>query len=384
MRDISLLERVIASSLVASFLAGCPVDERTLEGAQAGHAGQSRTFAGTAGESSAGHGPAGDGGNVNGGGSGDDGGGETIHAGASGNGGAGASGGSGGSSAGAPTGGSAGEPPVTCAGAKCSCFGESGDECRDESCCEAPIVAGNEFSLGDGPGAVSATVAEHRLDRYEVTVGRFREFVEKYAGAPHPESGQHPWVVASGWRSDWDANMPADRDALAEALACADDATFTRTPGELESRPVNCVTWFEAFAFCAWDGGRLPTEAEWEYAASGGALERSYPWGDGAPDETSALFDASELELVGSKPGGAGHYRQLDLAGSVSEWVFDWFGAYADPCANCALADGGSERVVRGGSYRTEDPAELRASARDSASPHLRSPSFGFRCARDL
>jgi formylglycine-generating enzyme required for sulfatase activity len=238
--------------------------------------------------------------------------------------------------------------------------------------------------LGDGEDVVNATVAEHRLDRYEATVGRFRNFVEHYAGAPHPESGQHPWVVASGWRSEWDMNMPADAGALVEALACDSGASFSPTPGGLDALPVNCVTWFEAFAFCAWDGARLPTEAEWEYAASGGALERSFPWGEEAPGATTALFDASELELVGAKPDGAGHYQQLDLAGSLSEWGFDWFGPYAGPCSNCALAEGGTERVVRGGSFLSDDPGELRASARRAAAPDTRSRSLGFRCAREL
>jgi sulfatase modifying factor 1 len=382
LRDGSHLERVIAASAAASLLAGCPVDERTLAAGGAGEAGHSAVFAGAAGESSAGDGSSGDGGSTNAGNSGE-GGSEPTHAGSSGAGGDGATG-AGGSSGSAASGGSAGEPPSACAGAKCSCFGERGDECRDESCCEAPIVAGSDFLLGDGDDAVSATVAEHRLDRYEVTVGRFREFVESYTGAPHPESGQHPWVVASGWRSEWDADMPASENAFVAGLACGDGATFSLAADALDARPVNCVTWFEAFAFCAWDGARLPTEAEWEYAASGGALERIYPWGDDEPAQSTALFDASELALVGSKPGGAGLYRQLDLAGSVSEWVFDWFGPYPDPCSNCALADGGSERVVRGGSYRSDTELALRASARESASPDTRSPSLGFRCARDL
>jgi sulfatase modifying factor 1 len=380
LRDGSHLERVIAAFIAAALLVGCPVDERTLAAGDAGEAGHS--VAGAAGESSGGDGSTGDGGSTNAGSSGE-GGSEPTHAGSSGAGGESATG-AGGSSGSVASGGSAGEPTIACAGAKCSCFGERGDECRDESCCEAPIVAGSDFLLGDDDEAVSATVAEHRLDRYEVSVGRFRQFVESYTGAPHPESGQHPWVVASGWRSEWDAQLPASKSALVEGLACGDGATFSLAAGTLAARPVNCVSWFEAFAFCAWDGARLPTEAEWEHAASGGALERKYPWGDDDPTASTALFGASELVPGGSKPDGAGLYRQLDLAGSVSEWVFDWFGPYVEPCTNCALAEGGSERVVRGGSYRSDSALALRASARESASPDTRSPSFGFRCARDL
>jgi formylglycine-generating enzyme len=78
--------------------------------------------------------------------------------------------------------------------------------------------------------------------------------------------------------------------------------TWTDTPGSNESRPINCITWYEAMAFCcAWDGGYLPTEAEWNYAASGGSLQRASPPGDLTIDAAHASYSAAG---GGSNPGG--------------------------------------------------------------------------------
>jgi formylglycine-generating enzyme required for sulfatase activity len=73
--------------------------------------------------------------------------------------------------------------------------------------------------------------------------------------------------------------MKADQATLIAAVKCsATYQTWTDSAGSNESRPMNCITWYEAFAFCIWDGGRLSTEAEWNYAAAGGSEQRQYPW----------------------------------------------------------------------------------------------------------
>ncbi len=105
-----------------------------------------------------------------------------------------------------------------------------------------------------------------------------------------------------------------------------------------ENLPINCVTWYEAYAFCIWDGGFLPSAAEWEYAAAGGSEQREYPWGSAAPakDSRYAIYDCDygdagscagigNIAPVGTATLGAGLWLQLDLAGSVSEWNLDWF-----------------------------------------------------------
>ena len=140
------------------------------------------------------------------------------------------------------------------------------------------------------------------LDTFEVTVGRFRAFVSAGLGTQaHPpsiSSGASGRVPDSGWRSELTAGLATDTPALRARLqsGCATPAlaSWTDVPGAREVVPINCVDWFTAFAFCTWDGGRLATEAEWNFAAAGGAEQRVYPWSvpssDGTIDATYASF----------------------------------------------------------------------------------------------
>ena len=134
------------------------------------------------------------------------------------------------------------------------------------------------------------TVGAFALDRFEATVGRFRAFVSDYedwrvSGNPTTGAGAHPLIANSGWGAgggEW--TLPASRAELEEGLFCDFDwEVWTSTPLLNESYPMNCLTWQVAFAFCIWDEGRLPTEAEREYVAAGGAENRLYPWGSEYP-----------------------------------------------------------------------------------------------------
>jgi formylglycine-generating enzyme required for sulfatase activity len=239
----------------------------------------------------------------------------------------------------------------------------------------------------------TVSVASFALDTFEVTVSRFRKFAAAFDGTPpKPGAGAHPLIANSGWQAAWDVDLAATQAALLANLKCnATNETWTDAAGANESAAINCVSWFEAVAFCVWDGGRMPTEAEWEYAAAGGQENRLYPWGSQDPAVTTTLAnflgsDDDPFLPVGSHPSGKARWGHRDLAGGMFEWNLDWYdaawyGGGGAGCKNCANISGSAYRVVRGGSWLT-GPEALRSAARLEAAPSDRSYNLGFRCAR--
>lgn len=173
-----------------------------------------------------------------------------------------------------------------------------------------------------------------------------------------------------------------------------------------EDHPMNCIDWDMARSYCEWRGGRLPTEAEWEYAA-GGTDGRPYPWGNAPPSvqrlnacgiECLELLHTMHLHWslgidgddghpdtapVGSFPAGASPFGLLDMAGNVWEWTADyWSEAYRPaPQVNPTGPYSGTLRVIRGGSWYTEDPDRMSARSREGISPARRLNRVGVRCA---
>ena len=157
--------------------------------------------------------------------------------------------------------------------------------------------------------------------------------------------------------------------------------------------PMNCVTYHGAQTYCAWAGGRLPTEAEWEFAARGDD-GRAFPWGDDPPSCARVVMEDSvddgcgmdRTAAVGSKPRGATPEGVEDLAGNVWEWVADWYDENYYARSPDRDPDGpptGTRRVTRGGAWLSSEPAGLRGAFRDHEEPEYVGNGVGFRCAWD-
>jgi sulfatase modifying factor 1 len=273
----------------------------------------------------------------------------------------------------------------------------------DDDCCASSLIPGGTFYRSyDGMNHLDksypAHVSDFRLDAYEVTVGRFKQFVAAYAQDMIAEgAGKNPNDPSdTGWQAAWNASyLPANQAQLTSNIECA-PAYQTWNAGT-DDLPMNCLDWFEAEAFCIWDGGRLPTEAEWNYAAAGGTQQRVYPWGLTPPDSDanfavygcyyfavapSGCVGVGNIAPVGSAPAGDGRWGQSDLVGNVWEWAQDWYvSPYINPCNDCGGPNvmNSAARVLRGGSFNS---FFLSISDRYSDSPSTHGPSYGARCAR--
>jgi len=245
------------------------------------------------------------------------------------------------------------------------------------------------------PVQPNVTVGNFAIDAYEVTVARFNAYWSVRAA-------EMATVRASPirYRGGMIAWQPAPN---AEPLRQSSQSNWLPTSSTRDAHPMNGVDYWMAQEFCVWDGARLPTEAEWEYAARGSA-GRVYPWGDTAPGASCdraqwnncAGTDGASTRRVGSFPTGAAG-GVFDLAGNVWEWLADNYASYssggaADSCANRSgtinpLGNNNAAgiRVEHGGwwgDYVVGAP--LRSATRLSNTPAARGSAIGFRCARDM
>jgi formylglycine-generating enzyme required for sulfatase activity len=219
------------------------------------------------------------------------------------------------------------------------------------------ILAGS-FEMGDGKNESEDWMKWSRpvhpveldgfyIDAYEVTVGQYRKFLSETGHRALPE-----WV-----------------------------SRYSPT----DSHPVVGVNWNDAVAYCRWAGKRLPTEAEWEYVARGGAAYRRYAWGDEI-DDTKANYasNVGTTTIVGSYP--ANGFGLYDVVGNVWEWCSDRYGSdyYTNsPAKNPPGPDIGSYHVLRGGGWNSST-RYLRVANRSYGYPDDRNDHYGFRCVSGL
>ncbi|HXN46782.1 MAG TPA: SUMF1/EgtB/PvdO family nonheme iron enzyme [Bryobacteraceae bacterium] len=289
-----------------------------------------------------------------------------------------------------------------------------------ESCCTSLPVAGGTFyrtysnTVNGLTEADPASVSSFRLDKYLVTVGRFRQFVAAWNGPwkPPAGSGKHAHLnqgkglaatgggFERGWVASDDGNVALTNLACMGLLfpphvAASSYGTWTPSASTQENLPITCVNWYEAYAFCIWDGGFLPSEAEFVYAAAGGSEQREYPWGTTDPGVgfSYAIYGCYYPSLLGTCTGvvnlapvgtaslGAGKWDQMDLAGNLWEWSLDWSAPYVSPCMDCANLATGTERATQGGNFNTGTsdfpPARHANNPADTGAY-----AYGIRCAR--
>lgn len=250
------------------------------------------------------------------------------------------------------------------------------------------LVPGGPFVMGDLEGfpderpLLQLTVKSFCLDATEVTVAA-------YAACAH-EGSCSPAHVHPEWST-----------LKSQEMKQWSELCNTERPDRL-THPVNCIVADEGARYCAAHGFRLPTEAEWEYAARGGNEERQFPWGAAAPTAQLANLCGAECEAaisgirgawaplypdsdgyvatapVGSFPAGDGRWGHHDLTGNVCEWVSGNYCPYDHP--DCGV----TAPMCRGNHFLANKVKKARPGRRNSDGPEHRGPDVGFRCAADV
>jgi len=272
------------------------------------------------------------------------------------------------------------------------------------------------MTMVDEPMPHAVTVAAFHLDRTEVTNADFARFV---AATQYRTTAEQPidWEVlrrelpAGTPRPEASALQPGSLVFVrtAAAVPLDDERQWWRwTPGvnwrhpsgagstidSLGAHPVVHVSHADATAYCAWAGKRLPTEAEWEYAARGGQEGKTFSWGDDPITPARAnvwqgefpVKDRGDDGYLGTAPVGSfppNGYGVVDMAGNVWEWTAD---RYRSPSLDPMAASAPEERIIRGGSFLCHESycSGYRVAARMHATPSTTLMNTGFRCAANV
>jgi formylglycine-generating enzyme required for sulfatase activity len=261
----------------------------------------------------------------------------------------------------------------------------------------------------DGEGPVRTVVLDpFYVDIYPVTNTQFQDFVQA--------TGYQTESERLGWSFVFKGHIPAERynDLVKETVPGADwwckvEGADWRHPhgpdSDIEAsarHPVTHLSWNDAVQYCAWAGKRLPSEAEWEYAARGGLEQKSFPWGDDLTPGGRHLcnvwqgefpvLDIAEDGYAGTCPVEAfppNGYGLYSITGNAWEWCSDWFHATYHSNATRTNPVGPSDgvaKVIKGGSYLCHQSYcnRYRVAARTSNTPDSATSNMGFRCVRDV
>ncbi len=211
------------------------------------------------------------------------------------------------------------------------------------------------------------------MGRHEVTIRAFKKFAKATRRQMPPPPNVTPFAELSG-----KGKIKLGARNIAHV--------FDSGPGKKEDRPIVAATFEEAEAYCKFAGGRLPTEAEWEYAARGGKGDRRYPWGDEISHDDANYGNAAGRDrwrYTGPVKSFDAHgFGLFDMAGNVWEWCSDWVdGNYYlnTPEDDPQGPTNGVGKSIRGGSWGF-GPRYLRVSTRAMADPASRGDGVGFRC----
>lgn len=266
------------------------------------------------------------------------------------------------------------------------------------------LFRGGEFTMGSEP---TVALVAMELCKHDTRAVDACEFPLRQEGLPLEELVQnevaaHPVTLSPFWLDRTEVTVEAYARCLAVGACAKTQFQRTVTP-QNRLHPITGVSHEDARTYCAFRGGRLPTEAEWERAAKG-LRGRTFPWGNELLSRASnhgtfrlieiagerGLFSMSDetdgfqdLAPVGSFPAGRTPEGLEDMAGNVAEWVLDNYADRYDPVSAHDPKGPASSpfRVIRGGSF-VSGPSHLRTSARSFASPGVHHPAIGFRCAR--